>query len=472
VSLRTKLVMSFTILLLVVIAALGVVATRSIETILIGQIDRTLVGVRERGPFPGEFHFPGSPREADDTEFLRRIAELVVGADEEILFALPSGFADDPDPLPNVSNLPDTPEPFLLPSVDDSLEYRAVAISISEMPGLPEEIELPEGLTLVRASPLTDVEDATDELVRTLLIAGAAVLLLGGAATWFTVRQSMRPVEQMIDTAEAIASGDLSRRVAELEPGTELGRLGGSLNEMLSHIEHSVETEREGQERLRRFIADASHELRTPVTAISGYAELRRRGGLATPEEEDRAWSRIESEGNRMGSLVEDLLTLTRLGNAKPLHLAEVDIARIARDAAEDHKVIDPERPVSVTGPESVTIEADEERLHQVITNLLTNVRIHTPPWTKVEIDVVNRDKDVVIDVADNGVGFPEASLERVFDRFYRGDPSRSRRSGGSGLGLAIVDAIVAAHGGTVVASNVEHGGARVTITLPRRPRR
>lgn len=469
-TLRTRLVISFTVLLLVVIVAVGLVASRSIETILIGQIDRALVGVTERGPFPGEFPLPGGAGASDDTEFLRRIAELVVGADEEILFALPSGFADDPDPLPDVSELPDSSDPFLLPSIDNSLEYRAIAVSISEMPGLPEGIELPEGLTLVRASPLTDVEDATDELVRTLLIAGAAVLILGGAATWFTVRRSMRPVEQMVDTAEAIASGDLSRRVPDVEPGTELGRLGGSLNEMLAHIEHAVETEKEGQARLRRFIADASHELRTPVTAISGYAELRRKGGLTAPEDEDRAWSRIESEGHRMGSLVEDLLTLTRLGNAKPLHLAEVDVARIARDAAEDHKVIDPERPVSVTGPQSLIIEADEERVHQVITNLLSNVRIHTPPWTQVEIDVADRDEVVVIEVADNGVGFPEASLERVFDRFYRADPSRSRRSGGSGLGLAIVEAIVAAHGGKVEASNVEDGGAMVTITLPRRP--
>jgi two-component system OmpR family sensor kinase len=317
---------------------------------------------------------------------------------------------------------------------------------------------------------LTDVQSATDGLVRTLLIAGVAVLVLGGAATWFTVRRAMRPVEQMVDTAEAIASGDLSRRVPELEPGTELGRLGSSLNEMLTHIEDAVETEREAQERLRQFIADASHELRTPLTAISGYAELRRKGGLTTREEEDKAWSRIESEGHRMGSLVEDLLTLTRLGKAKPLHLSEVDVVQIARNAAEDHRVIDSERPVTVTGTEALVIEADEERLHQVITNLLSNVRVHTPPWTSVDVHLADRDDRVAIEVTDNGVGFPGASLDHVFDRFYRADPSRSRRSGGSGLGLSIVEAIVKAHGGRVEASNVEDGGARITINLPRNP--
>jgi two-component system OmpR family sensor kinase len=462
-------VISFTLLLLVVIVAVGLVASRSIESILIGQIDRVLLGFAERGPFPGELARRLAP-ETDEAQFLRQVAEVVVSADGEVLLSMPSGFSDDPDPLPNVSVLPDTSDPFFLPSVDESIDYRAIAVSISDMPGLPEGVRPPEGLTLVRASPLTDVQSATDGLVRTLLIAGVAVLVLGGAATWFTVRRAMRPVEQMVDTAEAIASGDLSRRVPELEPGTELGRLGSSLNEMLTHIEDAVETEREAQERLRQFIADASHELRTPLTAISGYAELRRKGGLTTREEEDKAWSRIESEGHRMGSLVEDLLTLTRLGKAKPLHLSEVDVVQIARNAAEDHRVIDSERPVTVTGTEALVIEADEERLHQVITNLLSNVRVHTPPWTSVDVHLADRDDHVAIEVTDNGVGFPGASLDHVFDRFYRADPSRSRRSGGSGLGLSIVEAIVKAHGGRVEASNVEDGGARITINLPRNP--
>ena len=452
-SLRTKLVISFTLLLLLVIVTVGLIATRSVESILVAQIDRTLAGFVGRGG-PGPGPHPGPPDEFD--ELFRPIAEVLVDAEGTVLESRPSGFTDDPDPLPDVSDIQDLGGTVNLPSVDGSMEYRAVIA------------ELNDEARLVTAAPLTQVEAAGDELLRTLALAGLGILLLGGAATWWTVKRSLRPVDQMVETAEAIASGDLSRRVPDLEPGTELGRLGGSLNEMLGHIEHAVDTEREGQERLRQFIADASHELRTPVTAIVGYAELRSRGGLATSEDEDKAWSRIESEGNRMGSLVEDLLTLTRLGTGKPLHLSDVDVARVARNAAADHRVIDPERPVTVTAPESVVLRADEERLHQVITSLLSNVRIHTPPWTAVAIDVSDRSEQVVVDVADNGVGFPEAGLARVFDRFYRADPSRSRGSGGSGLGLAIVEAIVTAHGGTVTASNVEGGGARVTITLPR----
>lgn len=449
-SLRTKLVISFTFLLLLVIVTVGLIATRSVESILVAQIDRTLAGFVGRGPGPGPHPEP------PDDEFYRPIAEVLADAQGTVLESRPSGFSDDPDPLPDVSDLAGKEGTVNLPSVDGSLEYRAVIG------------ELPDDARLVTAAPLTQVDAAGDELLRTVALAGFVILLLGAAATWWTVKKAMEPVEQMVETAEAIASGDLSRRVPDLEPGTELGRLGVSLNEMLSHIEHAVEIEREGQERLRQFIADASHELRTPVTAIVGYAELRRGGGLATPEDEDKAWSRIESEGNRMGLLVEDLLTLARLGTGKPLHLAEVDVARVARNAAADHRVIDAERPVIVTGPESVMLRADEERLHQVITSLLSNVRIHTPPWTAVVVDIVDREEAVVVDVADNGVGFPEAGLPHVFDRFYRADPSRSRRSGGSGLGLAIVEAIVTAHVGTVTASNVEGSGARVTITLPR----
>lgn len=464
-SLRTRLVISFTVLLLAVIAAVGFVATRSVESILLGQVDSTLVGLAERGPAIGPFPIPGTGSGPGEEEpILRPIAELLVDGKGNVLVARASGFGDDPDPLPDVSDLPDTTEPFDLPAVDDSMDYRAVITQIPE-----ELIVEPEGLVLVRAAPLTDLEAAGSDLLRVLAVAGAGVLLLGGAATWWTVERSMRPVQQMVETAEAIASGDLSRRVPDLEPGTDLGRLGNSLNEMLSHIEEAVDTERQGQERLRQFIADASHELRTPLTAISGYAELRRKGGLTTPEEEDKAWARIESEGRRMGSLVEDLLLLTRLGEGKPLHLSEVDLAEVARNSAEDHRVIDPERPITVTGPDTLVVDADEERLHQVITNLLSNVRIHTPPWTKVEVAVSEAGDDAIITVTDNGVGFPETGLDHAFDRFYRADPSRSRASGGSGLGLAIVEAIVTAHGGSVVASNVEGGGARIIVVLPRR---
>jgi two-component system OmpR family sensor kinase len=185
-------------------------------------------------------------------------------------------------------------------------------------------------------------------------------------------------------------------------------------------------------------LSPTSHELRTPLAAISGYAEMHRTGALVTGAEEAKAWSRIESEGRRMGNLVEDLLTLTRLGQAKPLR-EQVDLARVCRDAAADHGAIDPERPVTVSGPQSLLVRGDAERLHQVVTSLLANVRVHTPPGTRADVTVGRQNGSVELVVSDDGPGMPPQALPHVFDRLYRADPSRSRRSGGSGLGLSIV---------------------------------
>jgi two-component system OmpR family sensor kinase len=458
-ALRTKLVISFTGLLLVAIATVGVVASRSMEGILVDQIDRTLVGFVVRGPGPQPNPGPGpepAPSGGEEDDSLRRdVAEVIIDEKGVVVVALPSGFFDDPDPLPDVTNLPPTSEPMNIPSVDDTFEYRAIAQVRSD------------GSILVRAFPLDGVDDATSALIRTLAVTGSVVLLVGAFATWWMVRSSMRPVDQMVDTAEAIAGGDLTHRVDELNPRTELGRLATSINAMLATIEEAVDHEKKGQERLRQFVGDASHELRTPITAISGYAQLRRQGGLDTPESEDRAWSRIEAESSRMGSLTEDLLTLTRLGQSQPLRIEDVDLCQVSRDAASDHGAIDPERAVVVRGPDSLVIQGDKNRLHQVVSSLLANARIHTPPGTQIEIDVEKRGDSVVLSVGDNGPGIPDGARESVFERFYRADPSRSRKSGGSGLGLAIVQAIVSAHHGTVSAGSSASGGVLINVTLP-----
>ncbi len=450
-TLRAKLVISLTVLLLVVIAAVGLVASRAVNRILIDQIDSTLTGFVNRGPLV----FGPRPPSADEP-FLNPIAEIVVTPDGTVAFARPSGFADDPDPLPDVDEIEGTEGLTYLDSADDTLEYRAYVT------------DFPDRTTVIRAVPLDDVTAATSSLVRTLAIAGAGVLLVGGAATWWAVDRSMRPIGEMVGTAEAIAAGDLTRRVPDSDPKTELGRLGASLNEMLAHIEEAVTNEREGRERLRRFVADASHELRTPVTAIRGYGELRRKGGLDTPEAENRAWSRIESESSRMGSLIEDLVTLARLGQSQPLSIETIDLTQIAKDAAADHAAIDPERPIEVDAPDPVLLRGDEEKLHQVVSSLLANVRIHTPSGTLVRLQIKDEGDWATLTVVDDGPGIPRHAMDHVFDRFYRADPSRSRRSGGSGLGLSIVQAIVEAHGGVVDASNDAGGGARFSVRLPK----
>ncbi|MDX1690934.1 MAG: HAMP domain-containing sensor histidine kinase, partial [Acidimicrobiia bacterium] len=437
-SLRTRLTASFTVLLMGVMIVVGVVASREVEGILLRQIDQNLLTIADRGPPPvGGVDAPAIEPPVERLPFLRAFAQVVVDAEGAVILASASGFADSPDPLPDVTELADRTGFTFVDAVDGSLRYRALV-----RPGS-------DGSFTVWAEPLDDVSAATGDLVRTLLVAGGIVFLLGAGGTWWMVRRSMRPVEEMVDTAEAIAEGDLSRRVPDLDPGTELGRLGGSLNEMLAHLEDAVETERAGKERLRRFAADASHELRTPVTTIAGYAELRRQGGLVTSDHEERAWDRIESESRRMGSLIEDLMTLARLGETLPLRIETVDVARIVADVAADHRAVDPTRPVDIESPASLRLEADRERLTQVVTNLLANARVHTPEGTSIEITVTDAGDGVRIAVTDDGPGIPQDVRHQVFDRFFRADRSRSRASGGAGLGLAIVQAIAEAHGGS-----------------------
>ncbi len=449
-TLRTRITLSVAIILAVVVTAIGVVATNSIEQILVAEVDDVLVGFSTRGPAgPPPLQGPAG----EDGVVRRDTAEIVIDPDGQVVAAKPSGFVDDPDPLPQVDGIDIGKEPVTVVSVDGSLEYRAIALDI------------PSGQTLIRAFPLDMVTAATSSFIRTLLVAGGLVLLVGAAVAWWSVSRSTRPVEQMVQTAEEIAAGDLSQRVDDFPPDTEFGKLATSLNQMMSTIEQAVEKEKAGQETMRQFVADASHELRTPITAVAGYAELHQHGGLEDKEAANNAWRRIGSESSRMASLVEDLLMLAQVGEAQPLLIEENDLATIVAAAVADHHTIDSTRPVKVTCPESVPIRVDGERIHQVISNLLGNVRVHTPEGTTATIEVVPSSEAVTVSISDDGPGIPEESLSKVFDRFYRADKSRSRKSGGSGLGLSIVKAIVEAHGGTIDARNRD--GTHFEMVLP-----
>jgi two-component system OmpR family sensor kinase len=276
----------------------------------------------------------------------------------------------------------------------------------------------------------------------------------------------------MVETATAIADGDLSSRVPDTEPNTELGRLGGALNDMLGQVEDAFDAEREAQDRLRLFIADASHELRTPIAAIQGYAELYRKGALSDEEDLDNAMRRVGTETARMERLVGDLLLLARLDREQPRDHRPVDLHAVTRDAVADSTAIEPDRAIELRGDDPALVLGDEQQLTQVVANLLTNARSHTPPGAPVSIEVARHDGNIRLSVLDNGSGLPEEHLPHVFDRFYRVDSSRARRSGGAGLGLAIVAAIVSAHGGTVTVINEPGHGARFTVTLPAAARR
>jgi two-component system OmpR family sensor kinase len=263
---------------------------------------------------------------------------------------------------------------------------------------------------------------------------------------------------------------------------TEVGRLSTALNGMLARIESAFRAQQDSEEkargsaeRMRRFVADASHELRTPLTSIRGFAELYRQGAVGDPEEVRRLMQRIESEGARMGLLVEDLLLLARLDQQRPLVVVPVDLAEVAGDAVHDARAVQPDRPIELRLDESLTevpvVLGDEARLRQVVGNLVTNALTHTPQAARVTVTLAEEPDDpdtVVLRVSDEGPGLSDEDAERVFERFYRADTSRTRAAGGTGLGLAIVSSLVAAHGGRVELETAEGAGATFTVHLPR----
>lgn len=327
--------------------------------------------------------------------------------------------------------------------------------------------------TVTVALPQRDVDQAVARTAHLLLVSGVVIVALGALIGTWAVRRSLRPLREIESTAAAIAAGDLSRRVPTAPPSTEVGRLGDALNGMLAQVEEAFDARTQSEARMRRFVADASHELRTPLAAVRGYAELYRMGALGTPEQVADTMRRIEGSSTRMGSLVEDLLALARLDEGRPGQLGPVDLTVLAADAVSDLRALDPQRPVrlmtsgATTGPCVVT--GDEARLRQVLANLVGNAARHTPPGTPVEIAVGpgTAPGTAVVEVRDHGPGIPPEHAARVFERFYRIDPSRTRDSGGSGLGMAIVAAIVESHGGTAQVLPTPGGGATIRVELP-----
>ncbi|CAN5231081.1 HAMP domain-containing sensor histidine kinase [soil metagenome] len=451
-SLRARLITAVTVLMLGVIALFGFVAVSSQRRVLLAQVDDRIAFALEQ---PVRRNFD-RPRGGGD----RLLAEVVLNPEGEVVASAPSGIEGEDDPLPTTGNLPTPPvgQTHLL-TVPASGATPAFRVGVRTFP---------RGFRLVVAQPLDEISAASRALRSNLILAGLVILLAGAGAVWLTVRRGLRPVDEMIETASAIADGDLSRRVASTEPETELGKLGSALNHMLANIEGAFHSEARANERLKQSVADTSHELRTPLAAIAGYSELHRKGALEDDGATERAMSRIEAESRRMTHLVEDLLLLARLDlDQAPKH-QRVELRVLVEDAAADSRAIDPERSVSVNGSSRVFINGDQEQLTQVATNLLANARVHTPPGTPIEIDLLDHENEVELAVTDHGPGFKPEALESVFDRFYRADNSRSRKSGGAGLGLAIVAAIARARVVRAIASNVTGVGARVAVVLPR----
>ncbi|HMJ78417.1 MAG TPA: ATP-binding protein, partial [Iamia sp.] len=324
---------------------------------------------------------------------------------------------------------------------------------------------------LLIGSPLDDVDSSVSQLVAVEVGATVIALALLALVALWVLRLGVRPIQRMTATATAIGAGDLSQRVPEADPRTEAGELGIALNSMLSHIEDAFAVSTASEDRLRRFVADASHELRTPITTIRGYAELHRRGGLEDPDARASAMARTEQEAVRMGRLVEDLLLLARLDQGRPLEADPVDLGALVSDARDDAAAAHPDHPVRLEVDDGCIVVGDDHRLRQVVGNLLANAVAHTPPGTDITLRVAAVADDarrVALEVADAGPGMPPDLAARAFERFARGDVARSRAAGSTGLGLSIVQAIVAAHGGTVALESTAGSGTTVRVVLPR----
>jgi two-component system OmpR family sensor kinase len=319
---------------------------------------------------------------------------------------------------------------------------------------------------IVVATSLHDVDATLHHLLVIELLVTAGVLAALGVLGLWVVRIGLRPLAAIETTAEAIAAGDLSRRVERSDARTEVGRLGLALNAMLAQIESAFKAREASERKLRRFVADASHELRTPLAAVRAYAELFARGAAAHPADLERSMHGITRESERMSLLVDDLLLLARLDEGRPLAREPVELSEVVAEAVEMAHTVDPTRRIDML-VEPATVVGDRERLRQLIDNLLANVRAHTEPATPAAITLQRVNGTAQITVSDSGPGIPEEQAARVFERFYRTDSSRTRASGGAGLGLAIVAAVAEAHGGTASAEGNPGAGATFRIELP-----
>lgn len=450
-TIRTRIVAGVTILAALVFAIAGIVNVVSLERQLVEEVDfeisvRVARAMDSLGRIPFGGLGPGTGEGIDQMFQKRDVAVMLVPTAGPVT-VIPAGSFDDPDPLPDIStDSLSVSDPFTVDAVEGDLRYR---VAVHEVPG---------GHVVLAAS-LEGVESAVAALAVNVSLIGAGAVLVAGLGTAAIVRRGMRPVDEMISTAERVGDGTLSERVKDTDPNTEVGHLAIAINNMLTRVEEAMAVREASEERLRRFASDASHELRNPLTSILGYAELYRRGGTDETQV-SRSFERIEAEGARMARMVEDLLLLTRLDQGRGLEWSGVDLSSLLSDVVEDARAAEPERPIALTlPPEPVSVTADADRLRQVFGNLIANVRDHTPAGTPVHL-TLEAGSPVRVTVRDDGPGIADAEVDTVFERFTRLSPAGD----GSGLGLAIVRSIVEAHGGTVGIDGT--GGTTVVVEL------
>ena len=488
-TLRGRLIAGLVALLAVACAAVGIVTYLSLRGYLFGQLDQNLQAAGMRFTFcvdgagaapPGYQPPPDSDNDGDDGH-LGSPDVCANGPGQAVgtfSAALTSGGAVTTAKITygdchlsaadkeTLARLPVNGRPYTERLYSLDADYRLMATQGTN------------GQILITGLPMTAMTDTLQSVELTEVIVFAAALLLTAIIGTGWVRLSLRPLRRMTATAGAVArlplasEVDLPHRVPDADQRTEVGQLGAAFNRMLGHVESALARREASEGRLRRFAADASHELRTPLAAIRGYAELARRHPGTLPPEVEHALGRVEAESTRMSALVEDLLLLARLDAGRPLESGPVDLTRLAIDATSDARAAGPDHRWQLELPEGpVLVQGDDHRLYQVLANLLSNARTHTRAGTTVTVALgPDYSRGVAeLSVTDNGPGIPDELQPDLFERFVRGDSSRSRAAGSTGLGLSIVAAVVAAHHGTVAVDS-KPGRTRFTITLPLLP--
>ncbi|MFJ3769425.1 ATP-binding protein [Streptomyces sp. NPDC090082] len=488
-SLRTRLVVSAVVLIAVVATVIGTVTTIAFRSYLYDQADEQVhtVAMRAAGPPSVMVPRPGMPdpvRTKEPLAFIQGGTPIgTVGAvltDGEITTA---GYSKEAE---------NSGTSVWRPRTAGLDEAQRAALAAVPRDGRPHTVDLPGGLGAYRVEyvsgvhgqylagiPLTEVEDALSTLVLVEVSVTAAGLVAALLAGTVLVRIALNPLRRVATTARQVArlplhSGEvaLHQRVpeAEADPRTEVGQVGAALNRMLDHVHSALDARQQSETRVRQFVADASHELRTPLASIRGYAELTRRGREECGPDTRHALGRIESEATRMTGLVEDLLLLARLDAGRPLSYETTDLVPLVVDTVGDARAAGPDHHWRLELPKrEALVRADGARLQQVLVNLLANARTHTPPGTRVTARVRTEAAAVRMDVEDDGPGIPPELLPSVFERFARGDASRSRHAGSTGLGLAIVRAVVLAHDGDVTVASAP-GRTVFTVMLPAEP--
>lgn len=495
-TLRSRLVLAVVALVAVLGVIIGLVSVLFLRGYLLGRLDDQLQGAAQRSGVAAADTYAHVGQLPSITELLQRSA-LSPGA-----FAayIQDGVVTNPGYIPPGGNAkaPTASGNWQEQLVALSLGGRADSVDLGGSLGdyRVQAVALPNRTELVIGLPLSDVQQTTAQLALIIALVTIGALALAAGTGLLIVRLALRPLDRVAATAGAVSElpldhGEVALAVRvpdeDTDPHTEVGRVGASINRMLGHVASALVARQASENKVRQFVADASHELRTPLASIRGYSELTRRFGEQLPPDVMRSIGRIESEATRMTGLVEDLLLLARLDEGRALEREPVDLSRLVIDAVSDAHAAGGDHRWSIDLPEEpVIVTGDEPRLHQVIVNLLANARVHTPEGTTVTVSLTTEGAGsvgsaggvgsvgsvgsvgarAVLSVADDGPGIAPELLPTLFERFARGDSSRSRDTGSTGLGLAIVQAVVSAHGGSVTAQS-EPGSTAFRVSLP-----